>query len=99
MWTIPIILDDDGLAALPYIAVVLILLAAGGFAVWILRKKMFGKDESDDAVSFSLGNLKDLVKSGKMSETEYATIRAMLAAQMKSPKKPPPPKTDGPLFR
>jgi hypothetical protein len=72
---------DVGIA----IAALLIIVLIGAFAVRVMRKQMFAKDDSPDGGGggFTLGDLRRLHKEGKMTDAEFERARgaAVAAAQ------------------
>lgn len=59
----------------------LIVVLAGAYAVTWLRKRLWGMDDSDvPAMGFTLGDLRQLHREGKISDSEFERAREKVVA-------------------
>ena len=70
----------------------LVLVAAviGGFWVVTWLKRWLKTDEEPVSIGFSLSDLRDLHRAGKLSDEEFERARAKMAASMKRDLSKPP---------
>jgi uncharacterized membrane protein len=87
--------SDSSYRAIFFWAFVLIILVVVGFflAVWVKRRTQ-QPDISQPTLGFSLADLRELHRTGKISDQEYERARGKMAASLKrkeaaeKPKKP-----------
>ena len=82
----PILANGSGAGSVVFWgSIIIAVILIGGVIVFQLRKKLLDEDDatgSDDP--FGLQELRDLRKSGQISEQEYQKLRSALIAQLKS---------------
>jgi len=90
--------DDAGTGGVVFVCVfLLIVVLAAAYAVMWLRKRLWSSDDFDmPAAGFTLGDLKQLHRAGKITDQEFQVARdkvllaAHAAAERESDKLPPP---------
>jgi hypothetical protein len=93
----PVIADAD-MGSIVFVCIVLLVIVlAGAFGVVVLRKRIWGDDDdSGTGDGFSLGELRQLKKSGHISDQEFEKAKAMVvAAAQQRAKAIPDPKKPG----
>ncbi len=86
--------DDDPLSVFFPCLFLLILVAGGAYAVMWLRKRYWGTDDDEvPFVGFTLGDLRTLHKSGRLSQEEFekAKEKIVAAAQRAAERDAKPP--------
>ncbi|HEX4054611.1 MAG TPA: hypothetical protein VHX86_10135 [Tepidisphaeraceae bacterium] len=102
VWTMPVagvesnLADSDPLSIVFACILLLIVVLAGAYLVMWLRKRLWGLYDSDiPAMGFTLGDLRQLHRAGKISDAEFQHARdkvvaaAQRAAEKDAVKKPP----------
>jgi len=64
-------------------AVMIVIILVGGLVVFQLRKRLLESEGGGNDDPFGLQELRDLKKSGQISEQEYQTLRAKVIDQVK----------------
>jgi len=74
--------DQDPLRIVVACALVVAIVLVGAAAVMWLRKRMWGSDSGGEPEGggFTLGDLRQLHKSGKMTDAEFARARDAIVA-------------------
>jgi hypothetical protein len=76
--------DDDSFGVVFACIFLLIVVIAGGYAVLWLRRRFWGADDGDGThVGFTLGDLRQLHKSGQLSTEEYEKAKEKIVAAAK----------------
>ncbi|MGD0540971.1 MAG: hypothetical protein ABSB33_05595 [Tepidisphaeraceae bacterium] len=89
---------DDSASGLVFVCVfLLIMVIVATYAVMWLRKRLWGPEDADlPATGFTLGDLKQLHREGKLTDQEFQLARdkvvaaAQAAAKRESAKQTPP---------
>jgi hypothetical protein len=61
----------------------IVLCAIGFFLAKWLRKRLLAKSDASEGTGFTLGDLRELHRSGKMSTEEFEKARALIVAAAK----------------
>ena len=77
--------DFEVVSILFWSVVIIALLAAAFIGVKALNKWMATDDTSGGATNFSLSDLRQLVKAGKMTPEEFEKAKAILLATVQKP--------------
>jgi hypothetical protein len=83
MQAVPMFLaDDDPFGIVIACFFLLVLVVGGAYAVLWLRKRLWAtpEDEAVSGVGFTLGDLRQLHKSGQISEEEFAKAKEKIVA-------------------
>jgi hypothetical protein len=76
--------DDDPFSIVIACMFLLILVAGGAYAVIRLRKRYWGQDDVGvPEVGFTLGDLRNLHQSGRISEEEFRRAKEKIVAAAK----------------
>jgi len=65
-----------------WIAVLILIVLAGGFAIDRIRRRMFEEDKSGDDLELTLDGLRKLRDTEMINEEEYENLRAAMLASM-----------------
>lgn len=69
--------------AIGWLLLIFILVIAGFLAVTYLRKRLQTDEDPAEGSAFTLGDLRNLVKQGKLTQEEYDRLRAGIVAAAK----------------
>jgi len=70
----------------------LIFVLAGFYAVYWLRKRIWGVDDSArPSLGFTIGDLRDLHRTGKLTDEEFQKAKQKIVTSLQSPPAPPQP--------
>ena len=78
-----ILADDDDPFSIFFACIFLLIIVAGGaYAVIWLRRRYWGSEEDEGvpSVGFTLGDLRQLHKSGRLSEEEFQRAKEKIVA-------------------
>src|SRR5688572_4124331 len=104
MHIVPPILAESGMASVVFWSLVLIALLLGGyFTVMWLRRTLKEEDDAPSPIGFTLSDLRQLHREGKMTDEEFERARGKMvaaakemAAKLPDPlareRRPPPPR-------
>jgi hypothetical protein len=86
--------DETGAGDIIFVCIfLLIVVLAAAYAVIWLRRRLWSQEDAEaPSTGFSLGDLKQLHRQGKITEQEFQTARAKVVAtaQRQAAKQPPP---------
>jgi uncharacterized membrane protein len=75
-------------------SLILVCLAVAGFVLVAWVKRRMQHQDSGPAIGFSLADLRELHRTGKISDEEYERARGKMAASLKKPEPPKPKKAE-----
>ena len=75
-------------------SLVLIVVVVAGFVLVSWVKRRLQHQETGQTIGFSLADLRELHKSGKLSDEEFERARGKMAASLKSQPSRPPKKSE-----
>lgn len=78
-----------------WLFVILILLVVMFIGVSWLRKWYKGQDKIENHPPFSLVDLREMLRTGQLSQEEFDRLKAQMLEAMKPKAKPEPPKDEG----
>ena len=86
----PLVAQESSFPSVFVWSLVLVAAVIGGFWVVTWLKRWMKTDEEPVSIGFSLSDLRDLHRAGKLSDEEFERARTKMAASMKRELSKPP---------